>query len=87
MSTETTEQRAREPCDACGLPYYVDENDSCPYCGESHAEQSEPRTDTGEAESPTADAKAEAEAERRRRRTDRSLLDRIANSVRNVIGK
>ena len=83
MSTETTEQRTREPCDACGLPYYVDENESCPYCDESHEEQRAPRTETGEAESPTADA----EAERRRRRTDRSLLDRIARSVRNVIGK
>lgn len=96
MSSETTEQRAREPCDACGLPYYVDENDSCPYCGETHEEQSQPREATAETEptaEPTPEATAEATAEPEtepepsRTRTDRSLLDRITATVRNVIRK
>lgn len=32
MSTEQTARGERTRCEECGLPYYADENDACPYC-------------------------------------------------------
>lgn len=42
MATETQTHGMRTRCDECGLAYYADENDGCPYCAfASTADQSD----------------------------------------------
>ncbi|RKD97271.1 hypothetical protein [Halopiger aswanensis] len=80
MSTEPATQRARTTCDDCGLPYYADENDACPYCDTSSAAtETDPQRDRGSEPTPP---------DRRRRSASRpgskSLLQRLTNALKDA---
>lgn len=82
MSTKTSTRGDRTTCDECGLPYYADENDACPYCTQaSHSADSSSASTEPEARSADTTA-ADAGSDE----TDQSLLQRLSNRVRNVIG-
>ena len=92
-SERETWSRERRECAECGLPYYVDENDECPYC-EAASREAEPspvddrsgaveaRTETGE---PSPRETEAASPETSASETDRSLLKRLSNKVRDVL--
>lgn len=90
-----TSSRERRECAECGLPYYADENDACPYC-EAASRESEPspvddRAGSVEAHEeteptgPTPRETGSASAETSASETDRSLLERLSNKVRDVL--
>lgn len=80
MSTESSASGARERCEECGLPYYDDEHDRCPYCA-----QATPETEPATTDSPTQ-AQAESATATEGDSSDRSLRERITEGVRNVLG-
>lgn len=75
MSTETADQRARTACEWCGLPYYADTNDACPYCGRASHEAAS--VEERQVRADAADVTAAGSSE-----TDRSLLNRALNRLR-----
>ncbi len=82
MSTETSTRGDRTACDECGLPYYADENDACPYC--EHASQgSGPSSVSTEPEPNPAETNA---TDTGSDETVSSLLRRISNRVRKMLG-
>ncbi|GAB6883347.1 hypothetical protein [Halopiger thermotolerans] len=88
MSTEPATRRARTTCDDCGLPYYADENDACPYCETSASSSAADRAPTGTETEPQRDREPESATADRRRSSPRpsaeSLLQRITNGLKDA---
>ena len=74
MSTDTTASGERTTCEECGLPYYADENDDCPYCestsaaDEDRSRSAEPASESEPEPAPSAvESEPEPEPEPRAR--------------------
>ncbi len=81
MSTETSTRGERTTCDDCGLPYYADENDACPYC--QRASRTKPGSAaTGPGGKATEPSTSNANASER----EPSLLRRLSKRVRDMLG-
>jgi uncharacterized Zn finger protein (UPF0148 family) len=81
MSTETSTRGDRTTCDECGLPYYADENDACPYCEHATQGAQPSSTPTGPEPGP-ADTNA---ANARPDETDPSFIRRVSERVRKLL--
>ncbi|WP_148263644.1 hypothetical protein [Halopiger xanaduensis] len=87
MSTEPATQRARTTCGDCGLPYYADENDACPYCDTSSSASAVEQAGS----EPQRDRESEATPSERRRTSSgassQSLLQRLTYALRDAFRK